>query len=249
MRVLRARHVALVSALRRLGLGCFVCAASLACDDGGGELTAKFAASFAPGPHTVSVLGVYQDGRMSLASWDDLAPYLVAALRSDHCAVGYDSLATSGAPLAEAIDRFAREDGPTDELLTHLAPAAEGDLVLVLTFAGKLPTKARDNAAAHATAAPSGGGGRRHGGHRVRGAPTAEGGADSNRLDISASLFSVPQHRSVALIQMRYSGASIEDAMTKFTGKLTESLPDMKCVGWNWSVNIDPNRVRPKIEE
>jgi hypothetical protein len=232
----------------RLALGCLVCAALLGCNDGGGELTAKFASSFAPGPHQVSVLGVYQDGRMSLGSWDDLAPYLVPALHSDHCDVGYDALATSGGPLAEAIDRFAREDGPTDELLSRLAPAAEGDLVLVLTFAGKLPTKARDNGAAPAAAAPSGGG-RRRGGRRGGGAPSAEAAADPNRLDISASLFSVPQRRSVALIQMRYSGASIADAMTKFTGKLKESVPDLKCVGWNWSVNIDPEGLRPKIEE
>ncbi len=231
----------------RLALCCLVCVALLGCDDGGGELTAKFAASFAPGPHTVSVLGVYQDGRMSLGSWDDLAPYLVPALRSDHCPVGYDALATSGAPLAEAIDKFAREDGPTDELLTRLAPAAEGDLMLVLTFAGKLPTKPRDSAAASAAAAaPSGGGGRRRGGRRSRGAPSAEAAADPNRLDISASLFSVRRRRSVALIQMRYSGASIEDAMSKFTAKLKESVPDMSCVGWNWSVNIDPEAPSPE---
>jgi hypothetical protein len=233
----------------RLALGCLICAVLLGCDDGGGELTAKFAADFAPGRHTVSVLGVYQDGRMALTSWDDLAPYLLPALHSNHCDVGYDALATSGAPLAEAIDRFAREDGPTDELLAQLAPAAQGDLVLVLTFAGKLPTKAHDKGAAQAAAAPSGGGGRRRGGGRSRGAPTAEDAADPNRLDISASLFSVPQRRSVALIQMRYSGASVDDAMTKFTGKLTESVPGMKCVGWNWSVNIDPESLRPKIEE
>ena len=61
--------------------------------------------------------------------------------------------------------------------------------------------------------------------------------------------FRCPSARSVALVQMRYAGASIEDAMTKFTEKLKESLPDMKCVGWNWSVNIDPNGLRPKIEE
>jgi hypothetical protein len=243
MKVLRER------ARARLALGCcLVCVALLGCDDGGGELTARFAPNFVPGSHKVSVLGVYQDGRMSLASWDDLAPYLLPALSAAHCDVGYDALAASGAPLAEAIDRFARDDGPTDELLTQLAPAAEGDLVLVLTFAGKLPVKPRDNSATQAAPAPSGAG-RRRGGRRGRGAPAAEAPADPNRLDISVSLFSVPQRRSVALIQMRYSGASIQDAMTKFTAKLKESVPGLTCVGWNWSVNIDPQGLRPKIEE
>jgi hypothetical protein len=248
MYVPRVCRVASVPALRGLALGGLLCAALLGCDDGSGELTAKFAANFAPGPHTVSVLGVYQDGRMSPATWDDLGPYLVQALRSDHCAVGYDALATSGAPLAEAIDGFAREDGPTDELLTQLAPAAEGDLVLVLTFAGKLPAKAPGSGAAHPAVAPSGGGGRRRGGRRGGSAPTQEA-ADPNRLDISASLFSVSQRRSVALIQMRYAGASVQDAMTRFTAKLKDSVPDMKCVGWNWNVNIDPSALRPKTEE
>jgi len=56
--------------------------------------------------------------------------------------------------------------------------------------------------------------------------------------------FRCPERRSVALIQMRYSAASVQDAMTKFSGKLTESVPALKCVGWNWRVNIDPEALQ-----
>jgi hypothetical protein len=28
-----------------------------------------------------------------------------------------------------------------------------------------------------------------------------------------------------------------------------ESVPNMKCVGWNWNAAIDPDRIRSKIDE
>jgi hypothetical protein len=69
--------------------------------------------------------------------------------------VGYDALVSSNAALASAVDEYARADGPTDDLLAQLAPAAQGDLVLVLTFAGKLPEPATDAGAAGAAPAPA----------------------------------------------------------------------------------------------
>jgi hypothetical protein len=77
-------------------------------------------------------VGVYQDGRMSPRGWDVLAPYLVRALGPARCDIGYDSLTSSNSVLADAVDGYTKEDGPTDDLLAQLAPAAQGDLVLVL---------------------------------------------------------------------------------------------------------------------
>jgi hypothetical protein len=38
--------------------------------------------------------------------------------------------------------------------------------------------------------------------------------------------------------------------LTDLTGtKLSESVPNMKCVGWNWNAAIDPDRIRSKIDE
>jgi hypothetical protein len=37
--------------------------------------------------------------------------------------------------------------------------------------------------------------------------------------------------------------------MTKFATKLGQSLPNAKCVGWNWSAGIDPERIRSKLNE
>jgi hypothetical protein len=81
------------------------------------------------------------------------------------------------------------------------------------------------------------------------GAPRPESAKDTNVLDISASLFSVAQGRSVALVGMQYSGASVADAMTRFAKKLAQSVPNMKCANWNWNANIDPSHIRPNTDE
>jgi hypothetical protein len=178
-----------------------------------------------------------------------------SALGTDHCDVGYDALASANGALADAIDEYARADGPTDVLLTQLAPAAKGDLVLVLTFAGKLPKRGTADAGAQLspqtpTASGGRGGGRgMRGGGRTRGASRPERAVDTNVLDISASVYSVAQARSVALVAMEYSGASVDDAMAKFATKLAHSLPGLRCVGWNWEAKIDPDRVRKAIDE
>jgi hypothetical protein len=241
-------------ALHRGSLTLLVLATLFACDEGDARFTTKFASDFAPTQHAVSILGVYRDGRMSPHSWEVLSRFLTQAMGSPNCDIGYDSLASSSSALADAIDAYTKEDGPTDDLLAQLAPAAQGDLVLVLIFAGKLPQHPSDAGPPHAAqAAPSprggrGGGGRRGGG-RMGGGPKPEGAADTNVLDVSASLFSVVQRRSVALVGMQYSGSSVADAMTRFAAKLAQSVPNMKCAAWNWNANIDPARIRPGPDE
>jgi hypothetical protein len=236
----------------RFGLRLIVVTSVITCIGGGARFTTEFASDFAPAQHVVSVLGVYQDGRMSTRGWDTLSPYLARSLGSSDCDVGYDSLVSSNETLAEAIDEYARADGPTDDLLAQLAPAAQGDLVLVLTFAGKLPERPVDAGAA--APSPPGGGGQR-GGHRGGGSRVPPGKKregpkeDTNQLEISASLFSVAGAHSVALIGMQYPSANIDEAMTKFAAKLGESLPGMKCVGWNWNADVDPERIRAKMNE
>jgi hypothetical protein len=168
--------------------------------------------------------------------------------------VGYDALASANGTLADAIDEYARAEGPTDDLLSQLAPAAKGDLVLVLTFAGKLPQRGKADAGAQrSTQAPSASGGRgggrgMHGAGRSRGASISERPVDTNMLDISASIYSIAQARSVALVAMEYSGASVNDAMTKFSTKLGQSIVGLSCVGWNWDAKIDPDRIRKAID-
>jgi hypothetical protein len=224
---------------------CLLTLSSLGCSEGGASFNTRLAADFSPARHTVSVLGVYQDGRMALGSWDVLGPYLAKALGPAACPVGYDALAASNQDLANAIDEYARDEGPTGNLLTQVAPAALGDLILVVSFAGKLPAKRKDTGAPEGAPVNTSMGSSRHRGHRSEQATPAH---DDNQLDISASLFSVPQNRPVALVSMQYRGESVPDALTRFAHELGQAAPELKCAGWNFSVNIDPKSIRPPLE-
>ncbi len=228
---------------------------SASCDESDAHFSVKFASDFSPARHTVSVLGVYKDGQMSADGWETLASRVGPAIGAGDCEVGYNTLAATNGALADAIDSYAQADGPTDDLLAKLAPAAKGDLVLVITFAGKVPVHGTDGGTAHAQQTPAAvggrGGGRRGGmgGGRSRGQSRPESPEDTNLLDISASVFSVSQARSVAQVEMQYTGTSIDDAITRFAAKLRESLPNTVCAGWNWGTTIDPEAIRKSIDE
>lgn len=225
------------------------------CDDSA-KFTSKFASDVAPSRRSVSILGVYKDGRMSAEGWQTLAPHIVPALGGGDCVVGYDVLAASNQILAQAIDDYAEADGPTDDLLTQVAPAARGDSILVLTFAGKLPQRVASDAGSASATPPTMGGARgggrmggSRGGSRMRGPAARPSPDETNALDISASLYSVRDSRSVALLELQYTGASVEDAMAKFAVKLAASFPQAVCAGWNWEAKVDPDRIRQSIDE
>jgi hypothetical protein len=221
--------------------------AAVACDPGDVRFSATLAPDFAPAGHSVSVLGVYKDGQMSADGWVTLAPHLAAILGSGPCEPGYNTLTSSNTPLADAIDEYTRDNGPTDDLLAYIAPAATGDLILVLTFAGKLPQKpTADAGAAPSSSTPGspGRGGRGRGGGRMGGAQRTAPPKDTNLVDISALYFSVALGRSVAQVELQYTGASLDEAMTKFAAKVAQTIPQEHCAAWNWAMAIDPDRIR-----
>jgi hypothetical protein len=208
----------------------------------------------------VSVLGVYKDGQMSSDAWSALGPVVSPALGARTCEPGYGSapVGTSDGVLSLAIEDYARANGPTDDLLGQLAPAAKGDLIVVFTFAGRLPTPTPpDLEGAGATSAPTtgargpmvGGGGAGGAGRGIRGMSSRKQPADTNVLDISASLYSVAQARSVALVSMEYSGGSVEDAVKRFAAKLARDVPASTCTGWDWkAARVDAARIRASID-
>ena len=160
------------------------------------------------------------------------------------------TLENANGALSSAIDDYARSNGPTDELLAQIAPAARGDLILVFTFAGKLPVAKAEGAhrgdelgapgRRPERSAPD----RRAGGGRRASRSPSFAPADPNELDISASLFSVAQGRSVGLVAMQYSGDSVDDAIAKFAAQLAEALPQARCEGWDWTAKIDAEHLR-----
>jgi hypothetical protein len=221
-----------------------------ACGPADARFSTHVASDFAPGHHRVSVLGVFKNGQMSADGWLAMAPRVAPAFGASTCEAAYgDALLTTNGALSAAIDDYARANGPADELVAQLAPAAKGDLVVVFTLSGQLPVpKSKAPAGGGNPAAGPAGGGGRHGRHASNTGPGFVG-PDTNELDISASIFSVPLHRSVGLVSMQYYGASVDDAVAKFSDRLASVLPAAQCDGWDWTAKVDADQIRQSIDQ
>jgi hypothetical protein len=200
-----------------------------------------FAPDFSAPHHVVSVLGVYKDGRMSSEAWGAIAARVSRSLGAATCEAAYTESATSpNHELWSAVEEYTQANGPTDDLLAKIAPAARGDLVLVVTVAGKLPMREKIKVQDENQ-------NRRNAGLTRNSGPTFRPPSlppPVDRLDLSASLFSVPKAASVALVALEYSGDSVDEALAGFTAKLASALPGATCTGWNWEANIDPEAIR-----
>jgi hypothetical protein len=204
-----------------------------------------FAPDFSPPHHVVSVFGVFKDGKMDSEAWDALAERVSGSLGATKCEAAYSGSVTSpNHALWSAVDEYTLDNGASDDLLAKIAPAARGDLVLVVTVAGKLPTRKKlkiqdDNPKAQGGGDPVGL--QRNSGPMFR--PKAATVA-LDQLDLLASLFSVPKAASVAVVELHYSGDSVDEAIAGFTAKLASALPGATCAGWNWEAKIDPEAIR-----
>lgn len=239
--------------------GLLLALATASCGSTEANFTTRFAPGFSPARHPVSVLGVYKDGRMNAEAWDSLAPKVSAWLGAARCEAGYvdASSAKVNQSLWAAVDEYTRSNGPTDDLLAELAPAAQGDLVLVLTVAGRVPEQDKVQLQPEPSGAGVSGGGRPGsmggmGGTHSPGAgsmharSTPAGSKDA--LDLAALLYSVSEKRTVGQLSLEYTGHSLDDAWAKFVARLRESLPGASCTGWTWDGKVDVDRVRKLAE-
>ena len=86
---------------------------------------------------TVSMIGIFKDGRLDTAAWEDVALKL---LRKERCQAGFTrGLAEARPAVHEAVDKYVRDNGVTEKLLDVLAPAAAADRIMVITVAGGPP--------------------------------------------------------------------------------------------------------------
>jgi hypothetical protein len=232
----------------RLALPLLPLLASACSDDA--QFTTRFASDFAPGGHRISVLGLFKDGRMNAEAWESLGPQLSAPFGAT-CDTAYGSLVTGNPGLSAAVDDYVRANGPGDELLEQLAPAASGDVILVFTVAGHVAPKSLPTSDPNLNqgASPSMGTGKYRG---MRPGASSMGGSRGMRaapagpaaFEISASLFSVSQHKSVGLVSMAYDGPSADDAIQRMKAKLAAAIPGATCGGWDWKTPIDENHIR-----
>jgi hypothetical protein len=146
------------------------------------------------------------------------------------------------------MDAYVRENGVTAELIEQIAPAAKGDLVMVLTVAGH-PLEAVEDprgAGYQRSLPPSmSTGSHHHGRGRAQSSSGTKQESSSDALVLSATFFSVHEQRAVGMASMRYSGANTDDALTQFTTRLEHDFPNSSCSGWDWSVHLDTTKLRP----
>jgi hypothetical protein len=234
-----------------------------ACGPNDVTFTTRFASDFnVADRHAVSVFGVFRDGQMSSEAWGSIASRVSPALGAAQCDAAYtEPRVSSDAALWSAVEDYARDNGPTDELLTEVAPAARGDLILVITVAGRVPahpTGSAGGSASTATQAPAiggrggmGGGGRGGGGGMPGNRAPHEAlssRVSTDALDLSASLFSVSARRSVGLVAMEYSGSSADEAIAELAAKLAQTLHGASCTGWSWDTKLDVGHIRQMRE-
>jgi hypothetical protein len=218
-----------------------------ACADA--DLTVSYAKGYHRGQKAISFLGVFKDGRLNSEVWDGVDDTLAHALPGYPCQALYSAQLLSGdSDLSSAIDSYVRADGVSDDLLDKLAPMAKGDLIVVVTVAGR-PPKTLDGGAS--TPAPStnprGGGGRR--GRSPSGAsPGVQ--TDRNVFELAATLYSIKDKTSVGLISMSYTGPSAEDAWTKFRDRFVAEMAGSSCRGWDLEKDpkVDGAQIRSMID-
>jgi hypothetical protein len=222
------------------------------------QFNARYASDFAPGAHTVSVLGVFKDGRMSSDAWDDIGPRLSAPFGAT-CETAYGTLIASDQVLSGVIDDFVRANGPSDDLLEQLTPAATGDLILVVTVAGHVAAKpgGLPDTGQVMGGSPSVSGtgyrsNRGSAGAPYRGGMTSPGRRrifeDGDAFEMSASLYSVRAHRAVGMVSMKYAGRSVDEAIAHLAAKMGEGLPGSRCAGWDWKARVDGAHIRELID-
>jgi hypothetical protein len=182
------------------------------------------ASGYAVTPTTASVFGVFHDGRLDEHAWDSYSRALSSFGRS--CDARYTH-AWIGAHEDEAksIADDARQNGFSDDLFAKMSAGAKGDTVLLVVVAGKPPVvlsrEVRDRPVnpmqmtkpASTTYV-----------HTV---------TDGNAFEITATIYSRTEHRSIAELDMTYGGQNLDEAMQRFADAFGKHFPGWTCVGWN----------------
>lgn len=221
---------------------------------GDAQLSSRFASDFTRAPHTVAVFGVYKDGRMSSDAWEQVGPGLSRPFGAT-CEQAYAQLEARNQPLSGVIDDYARANGIGDDLLEQLAPAAQGDLILFITVAGRVGSKGNNlpDTSTLSTGTPGIGSSKyRTGsgiGSPVGGPSRGSGGLrrpldTSSAFEMTASLYSVIEKKSVGIVTLEYDGKSVDDAVARLAERIGQELPGSKCGGWNWDAKVDDQRIR-----
>jgi hypothetical protein len=212
----------------------------------------EYAPSFSRSARHISVFGVKRDGLLSQDGWAALGPEQPAPFDGKSCDLAYAQGSFSQRPdLEDALSEYVRTNGVTDELLALIAPAAKGDTIMLVTSAGRVRQAEDRNSSAQASAPFSGGGrgGRRHGRGRTASGSSSNSSSSEDPFTVSATFFSVAEHRSVGFVELTYSGQRMDEALDEFRTKLEAEFPGSTCSGWDWSAKIDEAGIHSLKEQ
>lgn len=229
---------------REVVVAAFVAGLASGCGEAGVYYDVKFAPGYGPGPTTVSVLGVFQDGRMSNEMWNEVDARLAPTLGEPTCdALWGEAFRRAQPDLFEQLDRASQADGVTEEMLDRFSEAAVGDAILLISLhirrAGAPGSKqGYDPMSGNARNPYSATGpmpGQRRGQQGL--APVRPGAIRPDRwqgqeIRLAATLYSAKQHAPMGRIILNYLGTNIDDATRRFVSKLGETLPGSVCKGW-----------------
>jgi hypothetical protein len=197
------------------------------------HFTVEHAPQWRSAGHHIAVFGVERDGLLSRDGWRVLGPEQRAPFDAQRCNLMFSQATFETTPeLANAIDAYVRSNGATDTLLDQLAPASTGDTILVLSMSGRPIVSSASGSSGQSMPALSGsrgGGGRRGGRGGGMRQETAHSSPEGDGVHASAVLFSISEHRSVARIDMLYTGSSSTEALLAFTRELDQQLPQAHC--------------------
>jgi hypothetical protein len=227
-----------------------VALAAASCADDA-SVNVKYAQGYTPARASVSVLGVFRDGRMSVDAWTPMGPVLSSALgasTAEVCETAFgERLQHENEELFSSLDAEVRNEGITEDLLTKLAPRAQGDLILTITMHGAIAAAEAPARAPRSAPPPAPMGGRSRGprGGTIREAPPY--GTSGRALELSATLFSVSKHQQVARLSMSFPGSKLEEATRRFATEVGAMIPGGSCKGWTFPTST-PASVAPLLE-
>ena len=212
-------------------LGATLALLAVSCGEASARFEVKHEPDFNRTAPTVSVFGVFRNGRLDAETSGLIGPRLSAALGQRSCGVAFGGVLSRENPdLAASLEDEAKTDGITDDLLEKVAPLAGGDLILVLSMQGEAKLRSLSVAEMDGNSGPQA---------SMRGAPRRRAdipsrmrGLSDGGLTIKASLYSVKLRRSVARVGMKYDGPSLDDAVSRLSEELGTLMPGATCRPW-----------------
>jgi hypothetical protein len=195
-----------------------------ACASGDSGVRFNTASGYTVTPTSASVFGVFHDGRLDEHAWESYSRALSSFGRT--CDARYTHAwieAHEGD--AKSIADDARQNGFSDDLFAKVASGAKGDAVLLLVVAGKPPVvlsrevRQRPVNPAQMTKPAS--------------TTYVHTVTDGNAFEITATIYSRKEHRSIAELDMTYGGQDLDEAMQRFADAFGKSFPGWTCAGWD----------------